>query len=61
MMKAVIFGTKEATEKFTPYYDTATKRGDFKIIARAVFDPKSNRFVIDRVDRGGCLILSTLR
>ena len=52
-LKALIFGTKEATEKFKPFYDAAVKRGDFEIIAQTLFDPKSNRFVIDRVDRGG--------
>ncbi len=52
-LKALILGTKEATAKFKPFYDAAAKRGDFEIISQALFDPKSNRFVIDRVDRGG--------
>lgn len=45
MLKAIILGTKEATEKFKPFYDEAAKRGDFEIIAQAVFEPAANRYV----------------
>ena len=44
-LKALILGTKEATEKFKPFYDAAAKRGDFEIIAQAVFEPAAKRYV----------------
>ena len=52
-LKAIIFGTKEATEKFNPFYEASAKRGDFEIVAQAVFDPKTNRYVYSAGKPGG--------
>ena len=57
-LKALIFGTKEATEKFKPFYELAVKRGDFEIVAQAIFDPETNRYIHNGKHGGGGIIMS---
>jgi len=44
-LRAVIFGTKEASTKYKPFYDAAVRRKFFEIVEQIVFDPNANCFV----------------
>ena len=54
-LKALIFGSEDAQTKIKPFCDSATKRGDFEIAARATVDGDTvNLFYANGERGGGC-------